>query len=56
MKKLINFLLLAFSIMGIIGGIGYTLWCGAYPIAIGIAATGYLAYPNIVKCYKELTE
>ena len=56
MKKLINFLLLAFSIMGIIGGAGYTLWCGAYPIAIGVAATGYLAYPNIIKCYKELTE
>ena len=56
MKKLFNFLLLAFSIMGIIGGIGYTLWCEAYPIAIGIAATGYLAYPNIIKCYKELTE
>ena len=56
MYKLISFLLLAFSIMGIVGGIGYTLWYGAYPIAMGVVATGYLAYPNIVKCYKELTE
>ena len=56
MYKIISFLLLAFSIMGIVGGIGYTLWYEAYPIAMGVAATGYLAYPNIVKCYKELTE
>ena len=56
MNKALLFFLLCLAIIGIVGGIGYTLWCRAYPIAMGVAATGYLAWPGIVKRYKELTE
>lgn len=54
-KKIISFFLLALAILGIIGGIGYAVYNGAYPIAVGVAATGYLAWGGIVKCFKNLT-
>ena len=55
-KKFLSFILLALAVLGVLGGIGYTIWCGAYPIAVGIAVTGYLAWSNIVKHFKNLTE
>lgn len=36
--------MLCLYVLGVIGGIGYTLYCGAYPIAAGVAALGYMAF------------
>lgn len=36
------------------GGIGYTAYYGGYPIAIGIAVLGYLAYPKVKEMFKNL--
>lgn len=56
MNKFINFIILFLSFMGLIGGIGYTIWCGAYPISLGIVALGYLAYKEFVKRFKEFID
>lgn len=36
--------MLCLYILGVLGGIGYTCYYGAYPIAAGVAATGFLAF------------
>ena len=54
MKKLLYFFVLALSLLGAIGGIGYTIWQKAYVIAIGIAALSFLAWPKIREYFKIL--
>lgn len=54
MKKILEFVVLALAVLGLLGGIGYTIYNGAYPIAIGIAFLGYLAYPKVKEMFKEL--
>lgn len=54
MKKILSFLILAIAFLGLAGGIGYTIYNGAYLIAIGIAVLGYLAYPKAEEMFKGL--
>ena len=54
MKKVLYFILLILSVIGFIGGIGYTVYYGGYPIAVGILALGYSAYPKVKEYYKKL--
>lgn len=54
MKKLLYFFVLALALLGIIGGIGYTIWQKAYVITIGIAALTFLAWPKIRDYFKIL--
>lgn len=54
MKKILVFLVLALAVLGLLGGIGYTIYYGGYPIAIGIAVLGYLAYPKAKEMFKNL--
>lgn len=54
MKKILLFLVLALAVIGLLGGIGYTIYNGAYPIAIGIAFLGYLAYPKAKEMFSKL--
>ena len=54
MKAFPYFIMLALAVFGLIGGIGYTIWCGAYPIAIGVAALGWMAWPKAVEYYNHL--
>lgn len=44
LKKILSFFMLCLYVLGVIGGIGYTLYCGAYPISAGVAALGYMAF------------
>ena len=44
LKKILSFFMLCLYALGVIGGIGYTIYCGAYPIAVGVAALGYMAF------------
>lgn len=54
MKSIELFLILAIAFLGLAGGIGYTIYNGAYLIAIGIAVLGYLAYPKAKEMFKGL--
>ena len=54
MKKLLYFFVLAFALMGAIGGIGFTIWQKGYIIAIGIAALAFMAWPKIREYFKIL--
>ena len=38
MKKAIDFAICALWVLGSIGGIGYSIYEGAYPVAAGVAA------------------
>ena len=55
MKKIGYFLLLAFCVIGIIGGIGYSIFCGAYHVAAGVAVLAYAAWPSIKDYFTKLT-
>lgn len=56
MKKILYFFLLFLAVIGLLGGIGYTLWCNAVPIAVGIGVLGYMAYPMAKEWYNKLFE
>jgi len=50
-KKPLYFILLALWLLGLVGGVGYTLYCGAYPIAIGVAVNGYLSFDKVKEMF-----
>ena len=54
MKKIIELLALFLSFIGIIGGIGYTTYEGAYPLAVGIGIAGYMALPKWKELFNDL--
>ena len=56
MKKVYCFLMLCLYVLGSIGGIGYSVFNGAWPVAAGVAALAYMAWPKVVECYKGLME
>ena len=56
MKQILNFILVCLIFIGIIGGIGYTLYNEAYIIAIGLIAAGYVVYPKFVELIKDVIE
>ena len=56
MKKVCYFLLLCLYILGTIGGIGYAVYGGAWPVAIGVAAVAWMALPKVREYYNGLTE
>ena len=46
-KGFLYVIVLLLYAMGVIGGIGYAIYNGAYPIAVGVAVTGWLALPKV---------
>jgi len=54
LRKILSFFMLCLYVLGVIGGIGYTLYCGAYPIAAGVAALGYMAFGKAKECVDYL--
>lgn len=54
MNKILIFLLLILTFLGIVGGIGYTLYDGAYAITVGLIAAGYVAWPRFWELFKQL--
>ena len=56
MKKVYCFIMLCLYVLGVVGGIGYTCYCGAYPIAVGVAATGFLAFYKAKEYFCYLKE
>ena len=55
MNKILIFILLFLAFIGMIGGIGYTIWCKAYVIAVGLFAAGWMAWPKFRELFKMLT-
>ena len=55
-KGFIYFFLICLYILGTIGGLGYTLYNKAYPIAVGVAIVAFMALPQVVKYFKTLTD
>ena len=56
MKKLINLAVCALWVLGTIGGVGYAIYGGSWPIAAGCAINGILALPTVKKHFNELTD
>ncbi len=56
MKKFINLAVCALWVLGCIGGVGYAIYGGSYPIAVGCAINAILALPTVKKHFNELTE
>lgn len=55
LKKIGLFFMLCLYALGVIGGIGYTLYCGAYAITAGVAALGYMAFGKAKEYFDYLT-
>ena len=45
-KKLLFFVLMILCVIGVIGGIGTSIYHGEYAFAIGIAVLAYTAWPK----------
>lgn len=56
MKKYFSFLMICLYILGVIGGLGWTLYSGGYVIAVGVVAVAYMAWPKLVEYFHDLTD
>lgn len=54
MNKIFIFILLFLSAIGILGGVGYTIYNDAWPLAVGLVGAGYLAWPEFKRYWKKL--
>ena len=54
MKNFIAFVCLCAYVMGAIGGFGYALYGGSWPIAIAIVVLGIRAWPTAVNQWRVL--
>lgn len=56
LKKVLSFVLLFLWTMGIVGGIGYSIYGGAWPIAVGVAVAAWLSWPKVTELFHNLTD
>ena len=56
MKNFFSFIMICLYILGVIGGLGWTLYSGGYVIAAGVVAVAYMAWPKLVEYYHNLTD
>lgn len=47
-------LLLALYVLGVVGGVGYTLYYGLWYVSVGVLTTGILAFDNVRKIWSYL--
>lgn len=55
MTKVVYLLLLFLTVVGLLGGIGYSIYSNAYVISAGLIATAYVAWPGIKDLYEKLS-
>jgi uncharacterized membrane protein len=60
LKKIVLFFMLCLYALGVIalgviGGIGYTLYHGAYAVTAGVAVLGYMAFGKAKEYFDYLT-
>lgn len=56
MNKILPFILLVLAFVGVVGGIGYTIYCKAYPIAMGVGVVGWMAIPKAKEMFNKLLD
>lgn len=56
MKKVLAFLVICLFALGAVGGIGYAIYGGGYPIAVGVGALAVMAYEKAEKYWKILSD
>lgn len=56
LKKILLTIALMLIAMGIIGGFGYAVWGGSWPIAIGVIVLAVLAWPGIKRVWNMWME
>ena len=56
MKKYFSFIMICLYVLGVIGGLGWTLYSGGYVIAVGVVAVAYMAWPKLVEYFRDLTD
>ena len=56
MIKGLYLMVLFIAFMGIVGGIGYSIYSDAWYIAIGLVAAGYVAWPGAKELFQKLKE
>lgn len=54
MNKILSFFLLILTFVGVVGGIGYTVYYKAYPIAVGIGVVGCMVWPKVKEIFEKL--
>lgn len=55
MKKIYYFAMLCLWAIGVLGGIGWSLYSGGYVVAVGVACTGWMAWPTVKDYFTKLT-
>lgn len=53
MKQFINFFAFVAYLLGTIGGFGYAVWGGSWPIAVAIIILAILAFPEVKRRFTE---
>lgn len=53
MKCLFGFIVICLWLLGAIGGVGYSIYCEAWVIAVGVFANAVLAFFKVKEIYKE---
>ena len=56
MEKIVCFFILCLYVVGVIGGIGYAIYGGAWPVAIGVAVLGWMAFPKLKEAFEKVTK
>ncbi len=54
MKNVFYVIMVFLYFLGVLGGIGYSMYNKAYIIAVGVAALGYMAFPKVKEYLKPL--
>jgi len=56
MNKILIFIFLFLAIVGLIGGIGYTVYEKAYVLVFGLLALGYLVMPKFLGLFWKMMD
>ena len=54
MKKLYYFMMMCLWALGTIGGLGWSIYSKGYVIAVGVAATGFMAWTKVKEYVTKL--
>lgn len=53
MKSLFGFIVICLWLLGALGGVGYSIYCEAWVIAVGVLTNAVLAFFKVKEIYKE---